>query len=355
MAIKRDGLVEKRNILNEVRKNNMSLQELRFFSIYLSKINARDQSTRRVRFPLKDFQKIMEFGRLNTTQLKATTDSLLGKVISIPTERGGYTSFQLFKRCTVDKDDLEQWYVEIDAHDDALPLMFDFKKEYFTYELWNALRLRSGNQLRMYELLKQYEKIGELKMPLKKLRDGLGIAEDEYPRWDRFKDRVIDSCQQALEESTDIKFTYKPIKAGRKVTGIHFFIEKNTGYVDQLTLDEFVEMQEENEIVVETEFEEVSDPNADSEYEKRANLCSGLEHEIFNEFTFEQLEELVSLAWNKVDEEQIAKYLEDVDGRLAREIAVSEYIRGKILYANLQIIKTSRFAFIRAAVKHNYK
>ena len=54
------AIVQKRNILNELRSNNMTLQELRFFSIYLSKINPRDVSTRVVRFPLSDFQKIME-------------------------------------------------------------------------------------------------------------------------------------------------------------------------------------------------------------------------------------------------------------------------------------------------------
>lgn len=231
MAIKGNELVEKRNILNEVRKNNMSLQELRFFSIYLSKINARDTSTRTVRFPLKDFQKIMEFGRLNTTQLKATTDSLLGKVVSVPTERGGYKSFQLFKECTVDKDEFEQWYVEIDAHDKALPLMFQFKKEYFTYELWNALRLKSPNHLRMYELLKQYEKTGERKITLQDLRAMLGIGPNEYPRWDRFKDRIIDGSREALAENTDICFDYEPIKAGRKIVGVHFFIKKNPKHV----------------------------------------------------------------------------------------------------------------------------
>ena len=31
------AIVQKRNVLNELRKNSMSLQELRFFSIYLSK------------------------------------------------------------------------------------------------------------------------------------------------------------------------------------------------------------------------------------------------------------------------------------------------------------------------------
>lgn len=240
MAIKGKELIEKRNILNEVRKNNMSLQELRFFSIYLSKINARDISTRTVRFPLSDFQKIMEFGRLNTAQLKATTDSLLGKVVSIPNERGGYTSFQLFKECTVDKDEFEEWYVEIDAHDKALPLMFDFKDKYFTYELWNALRLKSGNQLRMYEILKQYEKLGERKLPLTELRELLGISENEYPRWDNFKRRVLDSCQEALADNTDICFEYEPIRVGRKITGVKFTIKKNTSYIDQLSLNEFL-------------------------------------------------------------------------------------------------------------------
>ena len=57
--IKGTELVEKRNILNEIRKTNMTLKQLRFFSIYLAKINARDLSTRSVRFPLDDFQKIM--------------------------------------------------------------------------------------------------------------------------------------------------------------------------------------------------------------------------------------------------------------------------------------------------------
>ena len=123
--IKGTELIEKQNVLNEIRNNNMTLQEMRFFSIYLSKINARDISTRVVRFPLQDFQKIMDYGRMNIEQLKATTDRLLSKVVSIPNERGGYTSFQLFKECTVDRDknNYGEWYVEIDAHDKALPLM----------------------------------------------------------------------------------------------------------------------------------------------------------------------------------------------------------------------------------------
>ncbi len=86
--IKGTELVEKRNILNEIRKTNMTLQQLRFFSIYLSKINARDLSTRIVRFPLSDFQKIMGLGKMNIQSFRNTVDSLLRNVIHIPTPTG---------------------------------------------------------------------------------------------------------------------------------------------------------------------------------------------------------------------------------------------------------------------------
>lgn len=247
MAIQKKNLVEKRNVLNEIRRNNMTLQEMRFFSIYLSKINARDISTRKVSFPLEDFRRIMEIGRMNINHFQSVTNGLLGKVVNVKDENGGYTGFQLFKRCKVFKDEFEQWFVEIDAHDDALPLMFDFKRDYFTYELWNALRLKSSNQLRMYELLKQYEKVGERRILLTELKQFLGLAADDYPRWDNFKRRILDSCQEALLETTDICFEYTPIKSGRKITGIHFKIKKNDDYIDQMTLDEFIEMQAVNE------------------------------------------------------------------------------------------------------------
>ena len=232
------AIVQKQNILNEIRSNNLTLQELRFFSIYLSKINPYDKSTRTVTFKLTDFQKIMDFKRLNIEQLKAATDSLLTKLVHIPKESGGYTTFQLFKECTIDKDSDGEWYVSIDAHDKSLPLMFDFKDRYFKYELWNALRLKSANQIRMYEILKQYETIGKREIKVDDLRELLGIAPNEYPRWDRFKDRVIDSCQQALKQFTDICYTYERGKTGTggKWITIIFYISKNIEYDGQMTM-----------------------------------------------------------------------------------------------------------------------
>ena len=232
------AVVQKRNVLNELRATNLTLQELRFFSIYLSKINPRDKSTRIVRFQLADFQKIMNFKELKISQIRSATNSLLGKVVNIPKEKGGYSAFQLFKECEVDQDEMGEWYVTIDAHDKALPLMFDFKDRYFKYELWNALRLKSANQIRMYEILKQYENIGKREITVSDLRELLGIAPNEYPRWNNFKTKVLDSCQQALKQFTDICYTYE---RGRTGTGgkwltVIFHISKNSEYDGQMTM-----------------------------------------------------------------------------------------------------------------------
>jgi plasmid replication initiation protein len=230
--------MKKRNILNEIRANNMSIQELRFFNIYLSRINPYDVKTRVVRFAVADFQKIMGFSSRNKIYyLKSVANSLLCKVVNIPTKSGGYETFQLFEYCRIDLDDNDEWYIEINAHERALPLIFEFKERYSDYGLWNtlSLRLKSPNQLRMYEILKQYESIGGRIVSVNELKELLGINAKAYPRFGDFKTWVLDVCQKALEENTDIKFTYGPIgKRGKggKILTLRFEIVKNEKYVD---------------------------------------------------------------------------------------------------------------------------
>lgn len=289
MSIGKNNLIEKRNVLNEIRCHDMHLQELRFFTIYLSKINARKpDETRRVRFPLSDFLAIMDLKKVNIADLKQTTNNLLCKIVNVPTERGGYTAFQLFKECMVDKDEKsEAWYVEIDAHDKALPLMFEFKRDYFTYELWNALQLTSPNQLRMYEILKQYQQKGERILELEKLRELLYIKKNEYPRFGDFKIRVLNACQKSLKENTDIYFTYELIKKAKgKVHAIKFFIYANREYKSMMGLEKFIELS--NPIIVDEQ-----DYESDDVWEHNLKFFSEALHD---EFTAEQVEVLYKLS-----------------------------------------------------------
>ena len=236
-------LVEKRNVLNDMIAKDFTLQEFRLFTIYLGRINARDLSTRIVRLPLAWFYKIMDLQPQRVEYLETITNDLLRKIVRIPTPTGGFSKFQLFKQCVIDKDADEQWFFEMNAHDDALPLMFDFKRDYFTYELWNVLNLDSVNQFRMYELLKAYEKRGgERIISLLELKALIGMDEDEYSRWGNFKQRVLDACQRALKEKTDICFTYEPYTRGKagKILSLRFKIAKNADYTCELNLDELI-------------------------------------------------------------------------------------------------------------------
>ena len=293
-----NAIVEKRNVLNELRSNGMTVQELRFFSIYLSKINPWDISTRTVLFPISDFQRIMGFGKLNIGQLRESTDSLLSKIVHVPDERGGYTAFTLFKRCRVSRDDNDEWFVEINASDDALPLMFDFKNRYFKYALWNALRLKSPNQIRMYEILKQYETLGKREITIVELRELIGIDKKEYSGrtgWSDFKKYVLDSCQQALKENTDICYTYERGKTGKggKWLTIIFHITKNADYKDPLALDEFINLQPEPECPEQAEI--LEEEPEDEAVNYGSELAELLGETCFNEFSPEQIRVLQDL------------------------------------------------------------
>lgn len=335
------AIVEKRNVLNELRSNNLTLQELRFFSIYLSKINPYDKKTRAVKFPLSDFQKIMEFGRLNIQQLKESTDNLLRKIVHIPLDNGGFKGIVLFEQCEVNKDCNGSWYVEISASHAALPLMFDFKDRYFKYELWNALRLKSSNQIRMYEILKQYENLGKREISVKELRELLGIATNEYPRWNNFKMRVLDSCQQALKETTDICFEYERGKVGNggKWLTIVFTIIKNEPTNAQMTLfesgvDNYIDLND---------FKQEAKPDFDKSDPYSSNIDFYMEA-CNNEFTFSEIESLLS----------IISTMELPEHRLGCQFSKYHYLQEQYTYFNAisqQQTILNRFNYFRAIIK----
>jgi len=297
-GLKKNYAVTKLNVLNEMRAANMTLQELRLFSVYLSKINPKDINTRQVCFSINEFQAIMELGRENITYYKKVAERFLSKVIFVPTERGGFKGFTLFSLFEVDADEKGTWHIKINANDEALPLLFEFKSHYFKYELWNALHLKGKNQLRLYEILKQYEKVGYRIIPLTDLRNWLGIEKNEYPQFKYFKRDVLEPCKKAISENTDITFTYEPHNhtRGHNVTTLIFHIKKNTHHKDPLTLRKFVELNSDNIIDVDVPLN-LNDVDSDDTAEllesghitKKDNILIFLRDAVNSEFTIEQM------------------------------------------------------------------
>ena len=86
--------------------------------------------------------------------------------------------------------------------------------------------MKSFYSIRLYELLKQYEKIGHRTFEIIDLKAILGIKDDEYLRYTHFKTRVLLTAQKEILKKTDIEFTFDEIKTGRVVSSIKFIIKK---------------------------------------------------------------------------------------------------------------------------------
>jgi hypothetical protein len=259
----------------------MTITQARLLSIYLSKINPFDVTSREVSIKLEEYAKIMQFKKYNITQLKQSAIELTKLTVSFYKEgiRSEYTkngilkefkvtTSLLFKNFNLIKNDRDEWTVNINCHDDVLFLMFELKKHFFKYKLWNTLQLASFNHQRMYELLKQYENAGAREITVKDLRQFLGLKENEYKDWDNFRRRVLESSQKALEENTDIKFTWEISDRqgkGGKINSIRFNIMENENYARQYDYDEFLVGQEEPEITgIEEGFEQKCDEFVDA-------------------------------------------------------------------------------------------
>ena len=104
----------------------------------------------------------------------------------------------------------------------------ELKEKFTSYQLENVVRLNSVYSIRIYELLKQYERIRKRKLTLEELRYFLGIEKDKYKQYGHLKNKVLLVAQKEINKKTDIQFTFNEIKTGRKVTGFEFDIKSST-------------------------------------------------------------------------------------------------------------------------------
>lgn len=234
---KKEYVIEMSHRLNLMRSEKFCTNELKVLDKYLSRINPRDKSTRKVVFSLKEFQKDLGITDLRYKTLRTNVEALLGRCVFLPNhDTGEFIGFQLFKEVELKKDDIKGWIVTLDCHDRAVDLFFDIAKDgYFIRKLKYSMRLNSANQIKFYMLMKEYEGLGKKTLKLTELIDWLKVNPD-MP-WKYFKRDVIDVCQKALTKFTDVTFTYECKRNGHSYEYITFFIKPNIQ--EQLMLDDY--------------------------------------------------------------------------------------------------------------------
>ncbi|MBF0555934.1 MAG: replication initiation protein [Nitrospirae bacterium] len=115
-------------------------------------------------------------------------------------------------------------YIELEFSPRLKPYLLQLKERFTAYQLQNVMRLDSSYSIRIYELLRQYGKIGKREFTVMELRKVLRIPDDQYHFYANFRKRVLLTAQKELQAKTDISFEFTEKKTGRAVTSLSFYV-----------------------------------------------------------------------------------------------------------------------------------
>lgn len=281
------ALVTKSNSLVEARYQ-FSIWETRVFTRLVSLIQPEDEDFKRYRLRIRD---LVEFFGVHDkdaySKIKAVPENLLKKVVTIPYTENGEERFLktgLIAQASIPKK--REGYIELSFHPDLKPYLLQLKRTFLSYDIRNVLKISSVHSIRIYELLKQYEKIGYREFELEQLKVILGV-QDKYKLYGHFKSRVLHKAQEDLKNYTDIRFTFEEIKEGRRVTAMVFAISAN------LCLDDEEEQQA----------QQLTQKRLREELEQQLQLW-GVESSVqvgyFKKFSLEHLEQRVRYVHNQL-------------------------------------------------------
>jgi plasmid replication initiation protein len=252
-------LIRKANDLVEARYK-FDIWETRLFLKMLTMIRSDDKDFYEYKIYIhdliKDFQ--LENNKDTYQRVKDGARKLMTKIIRVLVkDEGNLVELETPIIGAVKKtlDEGDGSYIKLAFFPEMKQFLLELKNRYLVYDFKNVSNLPSPYYVRIYELLKQYEKIGERRFGVTELKEMLGIT-TEYKLYGHFKNKILDKAQAKLEEHTDIHFTYKEIKRGRSIEGLVFYIHSNRHKMQDTIKTEII-----------TDFEDVEEEENDENIE----------------------------------------------------------------------------------------
>lgn len=223
--VSENNLVVQHNKIIEA-KYKLSVGEQRLIKIITSMIEPSDDDFKTYRLSVSDLAGLLDIKRKDFYDaVKDITEKLISNVLVIEYVTGTLQVAWLSSALYHKGDGV----VDLKFAPELKPFLLQLKSNFTAYELRNVIRLRKTHSIRMYELLKQYEKIGKRKFSLEELRNILMIDDSEYKTFNGFKKRVLFSSQEEVNEKTDIYFEFTEERKNQKCVAIEFTIRSQSG------------------------------------------------------------------------------------------------------------------------------
>lgn len=223
MEISKQSIVTQSNKLVEA-KFALTVQEQRLLLVMISMIHPEDEDFKDYIIHLADLCKLLGLKTQSMyAEAKKITRRLRERELVIQEPTGelqiGWISSAKY---------LESAGAVRLRFDPALkPYLLALKRQFTRFQLDILIRFKSVHAIRIYQLLKQYETIGKRQCQIADLREMLGIAPDEYTRYNDFKRKVISTAAVQINSNSDISFQFKELKEGKKITSLLFLIKAN--------------------------------------------------------------------------------------------------------------------------------
>ena len=213
-------LVKKSNGLITARYN-LSVVEQKIILLIIAAVDRQDEDFKQYRFHIKDFFKLVEADSVeNYTYIKNAFEGLLKKPIKIK-DKDNWIICNWLSGAKITTAGI----VDIEIYSGLRPYLIKLKEKFTSYKIKNILFLHSVYSIRVYELLKQFEKTKIKHIKIVEFREILNIPLSYETK--HLKPYILEPARKELTEKTDITFTYKFIKEGRKFESIIFDIRQN--------------------------------------------------------------------------------------------------------------------------------
>lgn len=222
--------IKRSNAMNEARYK-LSMQEQRLILTIASMIKDEDTHATEYSMTAKELSKLWGISLEQTyKEADAITEELHKRTLVIRDTKAKY-----FRKSNwIHRSEYKNGVLTMRMHEDLAPHLFQLKKAFTVLQLETVLKLKSVYAIRIYELLKQYEKFEERTFSVQELREIL-ILEDKYPQYYDFKKKVILQAQKELA-NTDMAFEFTEDKKDtRSIQEITFTFAKKTDDEKELT------------------------------------------------------------------------------------------------------------------------
>ena len=227
----------------------LSLQEQRLIYLLTSQINNKDKDFEEYEFMIADIALKLNMDIKSAyREIQKAVTSLISRTMTINEPDGPLHISWLASA----KYHTKKGSVSLAFAPRLKPYLLQLQGEFAKLELNNLISFRSVYSMRIYELLKQYQRIKAREFNIKDLKNILGITQKSYEIYNNFKRQVILKAEQELKESenSDIWFSFEEEKENRKVVRLRFFIHTKDRNGDIVSEQE---IKEQKKIEVKTE------------------------------------------------------------------------------------------------------